>query len=60
VIVVDEAEASGQAWRDEVRRRVTVEEDRAALARLVEWDADPFEVELYEAGCSELQPTPED
>ncbi|MWA05617.1 hypothetical protein F8568_035710 [Actinomadura sp. LD22] len=45
---MDEAEASGQVWRDEVRRRVTAEQDRDALARLVEDDADPFEVELYE------------
>lgn len=51
VVVVDEVEASGQAWRDEVRRRVAVEQDRAALARLVELDADPFEVELYESIC---------
>lgn len=41
-------EASGQAWRDAVRKRPTAEQDRDALARLVEWDADPFEVELYE------------
>ncbi|WP_173098115.1 hypothetical protein [Actinomadura verrucosospora] len=45
---MDEAEASGQAWRDEVRRRPTAEQDRDALARLIEYDADPFEVELYE------------
>ncbi|MFD6988587.1 hypothetical protein [Streptomyces sp. NPDC059943] len=45
---MDEAEASGQVWRDEVRARPTVEQDRDALARLVEVDADPFEVELYE------------
>ena len=45
---VDKAEASGQAWMDEVLRRPTAEQDRDALARLVEWDADPFEVELYE------------
>ncbi|WP_244938502.1 hypothetical protein [Actinomadura madurae] len=29
-------------------RRVTAEQDRDALARLIEYDADPFEVELYE------------
>jgi len=46
--VVDEAEASGQVWRDEVRMRPTAEQDRDALARLVEEDSDPFEVELYE------------
>jgi hypothetical protein len=45
---VDEAEASGQARRGAVRKRPTAEQDRDALARLVEWDADPFEVELYE------------
>ena len=48
LVAVDEAEVSGQAWRDEVRRRVTAEQDRMALAQLVDWDADPFEVELYE------------
>ncbi|MFE9864906.1 hypothetical protein ACFYPZ_19590 [Streptomyces sp. NPDC005506] len=45
---MDEAEASGQVWRDEVRARPTAEQDRDALARLVEADADSFEVELYE------------
>jgi hypothetical protein len=45
---VDEAEASGHAWRRLVRQRVTTEQDREALARLIEYDADPFEVELYE------------
>jgi hypothetical protein len=45
---VDEAEASGRGWANEVRRRGTAEQDRDALARLVEWDADPLEVELYE------------
>lgn len=39
---------SEQIWRDEVRRRGTVEQDREALARLIDYDADPFEVELYE------------
>jgi hypothetical protein len=46
--VVDRVEASGEAWRDEVRRRPTAEQDRDALARLVDYDADPFEVDLYE------------
>ncbi len=46
--MVDEAEASGQVWRDKVRKRPTAERNRDALARLVEWDADPFETELYE------------
>ncbi|KAB2347991.1 hypothetical protein [Actinomadura rudentiformis] len=45
---MDAAEASAQVWRDMVRRRWTVEQDREALARLIEYDADPFEVELYE------------
>ncbi|MFE2267125.1 hypothetical protein [Streptomyces griseosporeus] len=45
---MDEAEASGQVWRDEVRARPTAEQDRDALAQLVEVDADFFEVELYE------------
>ena len=45
---VDEAEASGHVRRREVRRRATAEQDRDALAGLVEYDADPFEMELYE------------
>ncbi|MFI0357184.1 hypothetical protein [Actinomadura sp. 9N407] len=45
---MDAVEISGQVWRDGVRRRGTVEQDREALARLIEYDADPFEVELYE------------
>jgi hypothetical protein len=45
---VDKPEASGQIWRDAVRRRGTVEQDLEALARLIKYDADPFEVELYE------------
>jgi hypothetical protein len=45
---MDEAEVSGKVWREQVRRRVTAEQDRDALARLIEYDADPFEVELYE------------
>jgi hypothetical protein len=43
-----EAQASGHTWRQHVRHRPTVEQDRDALARLIEFDADPFEVELYE------------
>lgn len=46
--------ASGEAWRDRVRRRPTAEQNRDALARLVEWDADPFEVELYEQAADPL------
>ncbi|MGI8336002.1 hypothetical protein ACRYCC_39180 [Actinomadura scrupuli] len=45
---MDNAEASGRAWRDEVRRQPTVEQDREALGRLIDHDADPFEVDLYE------------
>ena len=48
---MDEAEASGQVWRDEVRARPTAEQDRDALARLIEVDADSFEVELYECAA---------
>jgi hypothetical protein len=51
---MDEAEVSARVWRDEVRRRGTVEQDREALARLVEYDADPFEVELYELAADPL------
>ncbi|RAY13730.1 hypothetical protein DPM19_18905 [Actinomadura craniellae] len=51
---MDEAEASGRAWREEIRRRVTVEQDRAALGRLIEHDHDPFEVELYEHSSDPL------
>jgi len=45
---VDEAEASGQAWRDKVRSRFTVERNKAALGNFIDYDADPYEVELYE------------
>ncbi|MEU8117820.1 hypothetical protein AB0C21_03825 [Spirillospora sp. NPDC049024] len=45
---MDEAEASGRVWREQVRRRWTAEQDRDALAPLIEHDADPVEVELYE------------
>jgi hypothetical protein len=38
--MVDEVEASGQVWRDEVRRHMTVEQD-----------ADLTEVELYRSAC---------
>ena len=44
---VDSAKASGRAWREAVRRRSTVGQDRKALSRPIEYDADPFEVELY-------------
>lgn len=45
---MDEPEASGHVWREHVHRRGTAEQDRDALARLIEYDADPFEVESYE------------
>ncbi|MFG1855989.1 hypothetical protein ACGFJT_29445 [Actinomadura geliboluensis] len=45
---MDEAEASELVWREQVRRRLTAEQDRDTLAHLIEYDADPFEVELYE------------
>lgn len=45
---MDEAQASGHVWREGVRHRPTVEQDRDALARLIEFDADPFKVQLYE------------
>jgi hypothetical protein len=48
VVAVDEAQASGHVWREDVRHRPTVEQDRDTLARLIEFDADPFEVQLYE------------
>lgn len=40
--------ASAARWRAQVRSRGSVEEDRKALTRLVEYDSDPFETELYE------------
>lgn len=43
-------------WVGEVSRRVMVEQDQAAPARLVEWDADPSEVELYESACAARGP----
>ncbi|XRQ09091.1 hypothetical protein ACN3XK_73540 [Actinomadura welshii] len=51
---MDAAQVSGRVWRDGVRRRGTVEQDREALARLIEYDADPFEVELYELAADPL------
>jgi hypothetical protein len=41
--------ASGHAWREDIRRRPTVEQGREALAQFIGYDADPFEVELYES-----------
>ncbi|QEU96945.1 hypothetical protein CP970_43835 [Streptomyces kanamyceticus] len=54
---MDEAEASGQVWRDEVRTRSIAEQDRDALARLIEVDADPFEAELYERAADPQVPS---
>ncbi|MGW2154869.1 hypothetical protein [Nonomuraea sp. NPDC001699] len=45
---VDTAMASACAWRKLVRDRGSVERDREALAQLIEYDGDPFEIELYE------------
>lgn len=40
--------ASAERWRAQVRSRGSVELDRKALARLIEYDGDAFETELYE------------
>ncbi|GII55955.1 hypothetical protein Pth03_43440 [Planotetraspora thailandica] len=45
---MDEAQVSAERWRDRVRRRGSIEQDRKTLARLIDYDSDPFEVELYE------------
>ncbi|MCA2187510.1 hypothetical protein [Nonomuraea cavernae] len=45
---MDIAKASADEWRKHVRVRGSVEQDREALARLIEYDGDPFEIELYE------------
>ncbi|WP_343948533.1 hypothetical protein [Nonomuraea longicatena] len=45
---MDHAEASGHVWRDLVERNGSVEQDRAVLGGLIGYDADPFEVELFE------------
>jgi hypothetical protein len=45
---VDVAEASADEWRKYVRSRGSVEQDREALAQLIEYDGDAFEIELYE------------
>lgn len=39
---------SAERWRGQVRVRGSIEQDRAAPARLIEYDHDPFETELYE------------
>ncbi|MFF0524254.1 hypothetical protein ACFYTC_36640 [Actinomadura nitritigenes] len=49
---MDEAEASELAWRGHVRRRVTAKQDRNTFARLIEYDADPSEVEVYELAAN--------
>ncbi|NRQ34635.1 hypothetical protein HII36_22760 [Nonomuraea sp. NN258] len=52
---MDAAEAGGHAWRASRSRGDSIELDRQALARLIEYDADPFEVELYEWSSDPLQ-----
>ncbi|WP_116022909.1 hypothetical protein [Thermomonospora umbrina] len=51
---MDAAEVSAQVWRERVHKSGTAEQDRDALARLIEFDADPFEVELYELAADPL------
>ncbi|MFI6887783.1 hypothetical protein [Streptosporangium canum] len=46
---MDEAMVSAERWRGQVRARGSIEQDREALARLIEYDHDPFETELYES-----------
>lgn len=46
---MDEAIASAERWREQVRTRGSIERDRESLARLIEYDRDPFETELYES-----------
>ena len=45
---MDEALVSAERWREQVRARGSIERDREALARLIEYDHDPFETEMYE------------
>ncbi|MEO3863183.1 hypothetical protein [Acrocarpospora sp. B8E8] len=45
---MDEAQVSAERWREQVRAQGSIEQDRKALARLIEYDHDPFETELYE------------
>ncbi len=40
---------SAERWREQIRARGSIEQDREALARLIEYDHDPFETELYES-----------
>ncbi|WP_346111150.1 hypothetical protein [Nonomuraea maheshkhaliensis] len=40
------AKASADEWRNHVRACGSVERDREALARLIEYNGDPFEIEL--------------
>ncbi|GLX06177.1 hypothetical protein Misp03_31040 [Microbispora sp. NBRC 16548] len=51
---VDEAQASAESWREGVRSRGSVEQDRETLARLIDYDSDAFEVELYEHSSDPL------
>jgi hypothetical protein len=40
---------TGDAWRRPVRMRGSVEQDRLALGRLIDEDADPAEISYYES-----------
>lgn len=46
IVIFDLASA---AWRDAIRSNGSIEQDRRALAHLIEVDADPGEIEYYEA-----------
>ncbi|MFF4988641.1 hypothetical protein ACFY19_15690 [Streptosporangium saharense] len=46
---MDEAMVSAERWRGQVQAQGSVEQDREALAQLIEYDHDPFETELYES-----------
>jgi hypothetical protein len=46
VVIFDLASA---AWREAVRSNGSIEQDRRALAHLIEVDADPAEIEYYES-----------
>lgn len=40
---------SAERWHEQVRARGSIEQDREALARMIEYDHDPFETALYES-----------
>jgi hypothetical protein len=44
----DEVQLSADIWRELVRSRGSIEQDRVALARLIEYDGDSFETQIYE------------